>query len=279
MARIPRRFAYLAHWLRAAVRGQPRPTSFVEMLRFAAQPPYRVRGQRHIARVAPHDGMLAVHFHGLAQPLFWPAELPLDALRMVASEQFDRDDWHQYEVEETRVLPEDVVVDCGAAEGLFALRVATRCRRVHAIEPFPRFVQSMRRTLHGFPNVTIHECLLGDRDGPARLGGEGLTAMESARGIEVPVRTLDSLFPAGGEDPTYLKADVEGAELRVLAGARALIRRRGPRIAFTTYHAPGHAADIAALLREIEPRYRIRTKGWSQFGTPLLLHAWVEGPR
>lgn len=275
MPRIPRRFVYLADWLRAAAAGRHRPTTFGEMVRFVTSAPYRARGQRHIVRIEPEGDLLAVTFQGLARPLFWPAELPLDALRMVASEQFDAGDWHQYEVPETRVRPDDVVVDCGSAEGLFALRVAPRCRRVYAVEPFPRFVQAMRRSFDGLDNVQIIECLLGDREGSARLGGEGLTAMESADGLEVPIRTLDSLFQPGGDDPTYLKADVEGAELRVLAGAREVIRRSRPRLAFTTYHEPGHADDITRVLREIEPRYQIRTKGWSQFGTPLMLHAWA----
>ena len=248
----------------------------MEMVQFVASPSFRARGRRHIARVEAAGHETAVYFHGLERPLYWPRELPLDALYMVAGEQFDHDDWHQYETEETPVRRDDIVVDCGAAEGLFALRVAARCRRVYAIEPYPRFASAMRRSFEGLENVEIVECLLGERDGTGKLSGAGLTAMEGTTGADTALRSLDSLFPPGGADPTYLKADVEGAELRVLRGGRELIRRSRPRIAFTTYHDATHADEIAHLLKEIEPGYRIRTKGWSQFGTPLMLHAWIE---
>lgn len=276
MPRIPRRFVYFARWLRAAATGKGRPTTFGEMVRFALSPSFRARGRRHIARIDDDGSDLVVHFRGFHRPLVWPRGLPMDALYMIAGEQFDADDWHQYEVAETRVRPDDIVVDCGSAEGLFALRVAERCKRVYAVEPSPMFVAAMKRSFEGLGNVEIVECLLGERDGMSRLSDGDFMAKESDSGIETPIRTLDSLFPAGGEDPTYLKADVEGAEMRILRGATALLRRSTPRVAFTTYHDEGHAREIEALLKSIDARYQIRTKGWSQFGTPLMIHAWVD---
>lgn len=248
----------------------------MEMLRFAMSPPYRARGRRHISRIEREGDFDLAYFRGMDRPLYWPAELPLETLLMVVSEQFDADDWHQYETVETTVRADDVVVDCGAAEGLFALRVAKRCRRVYAVEPYPRFVQSMGLTFAGLGNVEVLEYLLGERDGPASLSGDGITAGEGNRGLDVKMRSLDSLFPPGSDGPTYLKADIEGAEVRMLLGAAGLIRRTRPRIAITTYHDPSHADDIARMLRAIEPRYQTRTKGWSSFGTPLMLHAWVD---
>lgn len=42
--------------------------------------------------------------------------------------------------------------------------------------------------------------------------------------IEVPAVTLDTLFP--NETPDFLKADIEGAELRMLQGATRILRER-----------------------------------------------------
>lgn len=273
--RIPRRFLYLAQWLGAAATGRDRPTTLGEMLRFAGSPPYRERGRRHVARVDREGTFLVLRFRDFPHPLFWPAEYPLDDLYMVASEQFDPDDWHRYEVAGTTVERGDIVVDCGAAEGLFALSVADRCRKVCAVEPVPRWVEAMHRTFANLPNVRIIDALVGDVEGVGHIGGSGLTAAAASAGTEVRMTTLDALFPAGGEDPTYLKADVEGAELELLRGGAEWIRRAAPKIAITTYHKPEHAREIEALLRELQPRYRFLTKGYSQFGTPLLLHAWV----
>jgi FkbM family methyltransferase len=273
--RIPERFTIVARWLADRVRMRTTPASASEMLRFAASPSWRARGRRYVRRVERDGEMLVVHFHGMERPLYWPAEYPLDGALLVAGEQFNPRDWHYYEVPETAVRADDVVVDCGAAEGLFSLRVAPRCRHVYAVEPLPRFVESMRLTLAAQPNVEIVPCLLGARAGTARIAGEGLTAAVGEIGPEVPVRTADELFLARDHRPSYLKADVEGAELDLLAGARELIHAEAPRIAITTYHDPSHADAITRLLRGVRPDYRVRVKGFTSSGAPIMLHAWT----
>ena len=95
-------------------------------------------------------------------------------------------------------------------------------------------------------------------------------------GIPVQARTVDSLFADRNLPLTYIKADLEGAELRMLAGAERTIRLNKPRIAITTYHEAHHADAITAFLRRIDPAYRILTKGIEhRAGAPVMLHAWV----
>jgi len=42
---------------------------------------------------------------------------------------------------QTTVTEEDIVVDCGAAEGLFGFLVIDRCEKLLLIEPLPVFLQ------------------------------------------------------------------------------------------------------------------------------------------
>ena len=65
--------------------------------------------------------------------------------------------------------------------------------------------------------------------------------MARARQIEVTVDRLDDLAAREAlPDPDYVKLDVEGAELDVLAGARATMARARP-IVSVEYGAPGYA--------------------------------------
>ena len=223
---------------------------------------------------------LVVRLRGIDRPLYWPVEQPIYALHMVLSEALDEHNWHFYEIPETRVTSDDVVADCGAAEGIFALLVQARARHVYAIEPAPHWTRSLAKTFEGASNVTVLPVALGGEPGRAFLAGGALDSSVSAGGRagdqEVTVETIDRLFADRDRPLTYLKADLEGFELAMLAGAERTIAHNRPKIAITTYHCADHAEAITAFLQRVEPRYRVHTKGIDAItGSPVMLHAWV----
>jgi FkbM family methyltransferase len=236
-------------------------------------------GRTTIKRHALVDGgrYVKVEFRGIRRPLYWPASLPTRQLFGTALELSLPVHWHYYEVAETRVLPRDVVLDCGAAEGLFTLRVIERCREAVMVEPLPLFVDCLRRTFEGVAKVRIVAAALADESGTAFLEENGISShlVNGTTGRTVEVLTIDALCARLDLVPTYLKADLEGFEPGMIAGARETIHRYKPRIAVTTYDRREIAAEVASLLRSFDPSYRIRTKGRVPgTGAPFMLHAW-----
>ncbi|MDP2211825.1 MAG: FkbM family methyltransferase [Candidatus Aquicultor sp.] len=222
---------------------------------------------------------MLVYLNGLERPLYYPKEFAIGSLCQVIAELCYPRDWHYYEIEQTRVTPGDVVVDCGAAEGLFGLLVADRAAKVYAIEPMTRFVESMRLTFSGFDNVEVLPVALSDQEGTAYISGCGISSTLSTfgDGDRVEVTTLDTLFIKQDIPVSYIKADLEGYELSMLKGARETIKKHSPKIAITTYHVAEHAESIAGYLKDINPQYRIKVKGVEErCGAPVMLHAWVE---
>jgi FkbM family methyltransferase len=206
-------------------------------------------------------------------------------LYQVISEAFYADDWHFYEVTQTLVMPGDTVLDCGAAEGLFTMLAARSAEKIFAIEPQPRFVETLRRTFADVSKVAILPYALGATRGVGRIALSGIAASvtdgaggaDSADSAEVEITTIDALFHDGCDRIAYIKADLEGHDLAMLEGAEAIIRRDSPRIAVTTYHRADHASEMIRLLRAIQPAYRFRCKGIYQgTGSPMMLHAWVD---
>jgi len=63
----------------------------------------------------------------------------------------------------------DVVLDCGAAEGAFALLIAQKCQKVYAIEPHPLFIPAMKKTFHGINNIEILPIGVGEVKGLLKL--------------------------------------------------------------------------------------------------------------
>jgi FkbM family methyltransferase len=273
---LARRFRVFSHWLT----GHRNGVSAGDLTRFLTGPTCVAESRQFIESIEERADGTVVRLRGVERPLRWPKGEGLYPLYMVLVETLDPRNWHFYEVPETRVSADDIVADCGAAEGIFALLVHSRARRVYAVEPSPHWTSSLERTFADAANVTVLPVALGAAPGEAYLSGGALDSVVSNVGREgghaVAVETIDRLFIDRDQPLTYLKADLEGFELEMLEGARRTIARYRPKIAITTYHQADHAERIAQFLRDVEPGYRVRTKGIdADTGSPVMLHAWV----
>ncbi|HZQ76240.1 MAG TPA: FkbM family methyltransferase [Acidimicrobiia bacterium] len=138
-----------------------------------------------------------------------------------------------------RLRRDDVVIDGGAHIGVLTVLMAKLCPagHVYAFEPSPATRAHLTANLlrNGAGNVTVEAAALYDREGEVTFdpsttqpGGAHLTA--SATGTATVAATpLDTWAAAAGlERLDFVKLDVEGTELAVLAGAEATIRRFRP---------------------------------------------------
>jgi FkbM family methyltransferase len=144
------------------------------------------------------------------------------------------------ELEELRkvVQPGARVVDVGANTGNHTVFFAgpMRAKSVTAIEPLPPAIAALTASVkrNGLANVDLSRLGVGvgAREGRARLvfsarGGFGSTSLEADSDGDIRVAPLDELV---SEPVDFLKIDVEGMELEVLAGAEKLIARSRPLI-------------------------------------------------
>ena len=170
-----------------------------------------------------------------------------------------------YEYRKQRLLrrilsPGQTVCDVGANAGFYTLGMARMIGpngRVIAFEPLPANLGKIRRHLeiNKIDNVTLCGCALSDKAGRIAfdLGENDFTGRISEQakdGVEVCTISLDEFISQEGvADPTFLKIDVEGAEAKVLAGARALIQRAHPSM-LIALHGQQAALDCYAMLRE-----------------------------
>lgn len=70
---------------------------------------------------------------------------------------------------------------------------------------------------------------------------------------------------------SFVKMDIEGAELEALKGAKNILVRDKPNLAICVYHKPNDIWEIPILLKEMVPEYKfyMRHCGCSFFGTVL----------
>lgn len=152
------------------------------------------------------------------------------------------------------VTPGTVCLDVGAHRGTVLRemqRVAPQAR-IHAFEPLPEQAAFLRVKYAG-PQVVVHNLALGDAAGTAEFhhvvtnpGYSGLRRRqfdrehEEVQVIRVETARMDERVPAE-EHVSFIKVDVEGAELQVFQGGAGTIRRCRPVIVFE--HGKG-SADV-----------------------------------
>lgn len=195
-----------------------------------------------------------------------------------------------YDVHEFASADEpEVYVDCGAYTGdtveRHLLERQGKIQKIVAFEPFEGNFQAMKacseRLLRkwglsenqielvqaGFGEKSYKSNLeIGGRMDGCRLSGESVHG-------NVPVIALDDYF---AEQPvSFLKADIEGYERRMLCGAKNLIRRDKPKMAVCIYHSALDMCQIAHQIREICPDYRFSVRQHTQDIVDTVLYAYL----
>jgi len=174
---------------------------------------------------------------------------------------------------------DDVVVDAGAFDGdtlkyFVASIPSARCRGYHAIEADPRNFQRLESTIqkHGFSSfVRPYSVALGDHLGEVSFSSKGQTnsKQDSSGDTLVQLLTLDSL----GIRPTFIKMDIEGAEMAALRGAARTIMMHRPRLAIAVYHSLSQFLEVPRFLSELVPQYRLSLRLHRPCSEEMVLYA------
>jgi FkbM family methyltransferase len=172
-------------------------------------------------------------------------------------------------------------VDCGAYNGdtlAAILKLRLPLEALAHFEPDPenfrsltRFVQNHREEI-GAP-VALWPCAVSNACQTVKFSGgqaEGSSvSVDGQAGVQAVA--LDDVLCGWG--PTFIKMDIEGAEVDGLLGARRQIAESRPDLAICIYHRPGHLWQIPLLLREWKElanyRYYLRVHGYDGFDTVL----------
>lgn len=76
---------------------------------------------------------------------------------------------------------------------------------------------------------------------------------------------------------TFIKMDIEGAEVEALRGASEIIETQKPQLAVCVYHRPQHLWEVPLFLKALVPEYRIFLRHHSPLEYETVCYATVEG--
>ncbi|HEX2980101.1 MAG TPA: FkbM family methyltransferase [Anaerolineaceae bacterium] len=172
-----------------------------------------------------------------------------------------------------RLTEKEVFIDCGAFIGDTLEGFLQECEgkfsRFIAIEPDPMNYSKLQDMIQKMPagvqeKIRPVQIASGSTRGTVRFdaSGTGSSAVNENGTIPVDVAPLDEI--ATETPPTYIKMDIEGAEMDTLLGAQDLIRNHQPKLAICVYHRPDDLWKIPLWIHQVCPGYRLFLRSYNE---------------
>ncbi|MBD5551440.1 MAG: FkbM family methyltransferase [Lachnospiraceae bacterium] len=166
---------------------------------------------------------------------------------------------NQYFVSELQFCDHEIIVDCGAYVGdtaKFFIKNIPGCR-VIALEPDEKNIEALQKLkLEG---LEIIQAGAWSEDTSLYfledIGGTSTGAISDSGVSKIEAKALDYLLEC--QLATYIKMDIEGAELEALKGAEKIIKERKPKLAICLYHKPQDFFEIPIYIKRLNPDYKL----------------------
>jgi len=173
---------------------------------------------------------------------------------------------------------EEVFMDVGCFDGAttkaFIEWNGNQYDKIYAFEPDPENYKKCSPIISNLERAQLFNAGAWSSDTKLKFrGGIGSGARINEKGTNiVDVMNLDNLL--NGEKATFIKMDVEGAELEALKGVQNTIRRFKPRLAISMYHKPEDIWEIPVFLMETRPDYDFAMRHYNLIQYETVLYAW-----
>lgn len=109
---------------------------------------------------------------------------------------------------------------------------------------------------------------------PFQEEGSMLSMLSDDSDCYIEVDTIDRI--SAGKPVTYIKMDVEGAELMALKGAEQTIRKYKPILGISIYHKERDLIDIPRYIKEIVPEYKFYFRVHKKLAIDTVLYGVIK---
>jgi len=162
----------------------------------------------------------------------------------------------------------EILVDCGAYIGdsieAFS-KIVPNFSKIIALEPDSNNFKQLQEKYKGANNIFLinagvwekNDCLNFSMEeyGPVSCLSKS-NPKDNKKIIPVNVLALDTIEEVKKSKVSFIKMDIEGAELEALKGAKETIKKNKPRLAISIYHYNRHFVEIPEYIHSIVPEYK-----------------------
>jgi len=192
---------------------------------------------------------------------------------------------HEYFFNGLKLSKDEVFIDCGAYIGdtidEFLKRMPIEYKQIVAFEPDSKNFKELKKRHGCNPKITLINAGAYDKEGELLFKEQGGSSRitdeidnEQNNIVHIQVRTIDNLEL---DNVSFIKMDIEGAELNVLKGAEKTILKNKPKLAICIYHSDEDMINIAEYINNLIPEYKLYVRHYSFYPsiTDTVLYALI----
>lgn len=171
-------------------------------------------------------------------------------------------------------LENEVFVDCGAFTGdtIQDLFSKTSPLKVYAFEPDENNYRTLKDNFEGKQVLCLKMGAFSKKATLSFAGGNADASKIVDDGdIQIEVDTIDNVLQ--GDQATFIKMDIEGAELEALKGAEKTIRQFHPKLAISAYHKFEDLFTLPQYIYSLDKSYKFYLRRHSHLTHELVLYA------
>jgi FkbM family methyltransferase len=161
-----------------------------------------------------------------------------------------------------RIIENEVFVDCGSFNGdtlnSFLENAYENYSEYIAFEADKSIFNELNKKIveEDLKNITTYNLACWDKEEILKFQSGGTSGSVSFNGdIEVQANSLDNILK--DSQVTFIKMDIEGAEVNALLGAEKLIKNNQSILAICLYHDLEDYHKIPNLIKKFNPDYKI----------------------
>ena len=185
-----------------------------------------------------------------------------------------------FDLPQMQAVKDEVFVDAGAYDGettkQFIKWANNQCadiRKIYAFEPDKDLYNICKAELNDIPCAYIENMGLWNTSDTLsfQVRPDGASTVSESGDDFIRVVSLDEHL--GDERVTFIKMDIEGAEVNALKGAREIIKKYKPKLAISIYHNHEDIITIPVTIHKINPSYRFYIRHYTLGTADSVLYA------
>jgi hypothetical protein len=198
--------------------------------------PYRFAKEKRDFEVFYDDSCDMFFVLRKGKKLYFPQDWTEDKVKKYYNGLLIEQDYrspHCYKSEGFEVDRNDIIADIGAAEGIWALDNVETAKFAYIFECNRNYIRALHKTFEPYKMKV-------------RIVNKYVSIFTENNNI-----AIDDFIAESGADISFIKADIEGEEMRMLGGATTLLETsRNLRLLLCTYHNQSDAAEFEFFLKK-----------------------------
>lgn len=177
------------------------------------------------------------------------------------------------------------LVDCGGFDGDTIRNFISngiQMQNLVVFEPqndlLQKIAQYTRENIDKFNSVTIFPCGVHSKTEKLKFSvsndAPSASKLDEKGNDIIQCVSIDDVLQ--GFKPTFIKMDIEGAEIEALKGAKHTIEQYQPQLAICVYHSLSDLWEVPLLIRSFYGKYKFFLRSYNFMGLETVLYAFPE---